>query len=134
MKKDISFPAVTGISIAVVRQMSELNQPEWFVYLLNDNDFSIYNLFITSRGYGEINGEQRQTSVLRHAFDIVEAKSQVLVEPIHPDVFPLNNEYWVSYYIGEEIYDKRFVFVPDSIIEENLINIPALNQQGVLHE
>jgi len=35
----------------------------------------------------------------------------MLIEPIDPNVLHLNNEYWVSYYIGSQIYDKRFVFV-----------------------
>lgn len=134
MKKDISLPVVTGVSIAIVRKMNEIQQAEWFVYFINDNDHGIQNLFITSRGYGEIDGETRQTSTLRHAFDYVEPKSQVLVEPIQPEVFPLNNEYWVSYYIGDVIYDKRFTFVPDSIVEGNLTKIPALNLMGILHE
>ncbi len=134
MIKDIAIPNVKGVSVAVVRKINEVQQPEWYVYLLNQNDHGLQNLLVTSRGYGEIGGEQRQTSVLRHAFDYVEPKSQVLIEPIQPDVFPLNNEFWVSYYIGESIYDKRFTFVPESIIEANLIKIEPLNLMGVLHE
>ena len=53
---------------------------------------------------------------------------------ITPDVFHLNNEYWVSYYIGNQIFDKKFIFVPDSIREENLILIENLNLKGILHE
>lgn len=134
MKKDIDIPSVKGVYVAVVRKMNEIQESEWYVYLLNENDHGLQNLLVTSRGYGEIGGEQRQTSVLRHAFDFVQPKSQVLIEPIQPDVFPLNNEFWVSYYIGESIYDKRFTFVPESIIEQNLIKIEPLNLMGVLHE
>ena len=61
------------------------------------------------------------------------AHSTALVEPIDPAVFHLNNEYWVSYYIGTQIYDKRFIFVPDTICEENLSFIPELELKGVLH-
>jgi hypothetical protein len=45
----------------------------------------------------------------------------------------LNNEYWVSYYIGSQIFDKRFVFVPDTICEENISFIKELEMEGVLH-
>ncbi len=134
MKKDIAIPLVEGVFVAVVRKTNQVLQPEWYVYLINDNGHGLENLLVTSRGYGEIEGETRQTSVLRHAFDFVEPKSQVLIEPIQPDVFPLTNEFWVSYYIGETIYDKRFTFVPESIIEDNLIKIEALNLMGILHE
>jgi len=39
----------------------------------------------------------------------------------------------VSYYIGSQIYDKRFVFVPETICEENLVFIQELEKEGVLH-
>ncbi|MEJ0054514.1 MAG: hypothetical protein WDN75_02030 [Bacteroidota bacterium] len=63
----------------------------------------------------------------------VPAKGSALIEPIDSGVFHLNNEYWVSYYIGPQIYDKRFVFVPDTIREENLTFIKELDREGVLH-
>jgi len=52
---------------------------------------------------------------------------------IDASLFHLNNEYWVSYFVGNQIYDKKFIFVPESIIEQNLIHVPILNMQGVLH-
>jgi hypothetical protein len=134
MRKDIIMPTVEGVYVAVVRKFNENKIAEWYVYLINDNTFPLENLIVSSRGYGEIEGEQRQTSVLRHAFGTIAAQSQVLVEPIDSSVFPLYNEYWVSYYIGMDIYDKRFTFVPESIIEDNLITIKQLNVLGILHE
>lgn len=134
MKKDIAIPTVKGVFVAVVRKMNEMHQAEWYVYLINDNDFTLENLLVSSRGYGEIGGETRQTSTLRQVFGNVGPKSQIVIEPIQPEVFPLNNEFWVSYYVGETIYDKRYTFVPESIIEDNLIKIEQLNLMGILHE
>jgi len=57
----------------------------------------------------------------------------VQVETIMPDVFHLNNEYWVSFYVESKIFDKKFIFVPDSIVEENLQPIVELGLDGVLH-
>jgi len=74
-----------------------------------------------------------KTSVLRHVFEQVPAKSAVKVEPIDPAIFHITNEYWVSYYVGEKIFDKKFVFVPESIIAENLVDIALLNAKGILH-
>lgn len=134
MKKDIIFPVVSGVSVAIVRTKTEQNIEQWNVYCMNENSFAIGNLIISARGYGSIANEYRETSTLRYSFGDVGANSFVLVEPIDPSVFPLNNEYWVSYYIGDIIYDKRFIFVPDSIVENNLIPIKILNMEGVLHE
>jgi hypothetical protein len=65
--------------------------------------------------------------------ETVPGNSAALIEPIDPAIFHLNNEYWVSYYIGRQIFDKKFVFVPDAIREENISFIKELDMEGVLH-
>jgi len=133
MKKDIDIPEVKNVTLAVVREKNLVNQEEWKIYLINNNDFPIENTLVASRGYGEKDGEEQRTSTLRHFLETVKGKSSAIVESIDPKVFHLNNEYWVSYYIGREIYDKRFVFVPDTICEENLVFIKEIEKEGVLH-
>jgi hypothetical protein len=133
MIKDIIIPEVKNVTLAVARQKNIGESDEWKVYLINSNDFPIENTLVASQGYGEKDGEQQRTSILRHYLETVPANSAALVEPIDPAVFHLNNEYWVSYYIGRQIYDKRFVFVPDTIREENLSYIKELEMEGVLH-
>jgi hypothetical protein len=133
MKKDIEIPEVKNVTLAVVREKDILQQDEWKVYLINSNEFPLENTLVASKGYGEKEGEQQRTSTLRHFLETVPADGYALVEPIDPKLFHLNNEYWVSYYVGSQIYDRRFVFVPDSICEENLTFIKELDKEGVLH-
>lgn len=133
MKKDIEIPEVKNVTVAVAREKTLLNTDEWKVFLINNNAFEIENTLVASKGYGEKNGEQQKTSVLRHFLESVPAHGTALIEPIQEEVFHLNNEYWVSYYVGTQIYDRRFVFVPGSICEENLTFIKELNAEGVLH-
>jgi hypothetical protein len=133
MIKDIKFPEVKNVTLAVARQKNIGERDDWKVYLINNNDFAIENTLVASKGYGEKDGEQQRTSILRHFLDVIPANSAALIEPIDPAVFHLNNEYWVSYYIGSQIFDKRFVFVPDAIREENLCFIKELEMEGVLH-
>ena len=133
MMKDIEKPEVKNVTLAVARKKNTGEQDEWKVYLINNNDFAIENTLVASKGYGEKDGEPQQTSILRHYLDTIAPNSAVLIEPIDPTVFHLNNEYWVSYYIGRQIFDKRFVFVPDTICEENITFIKELEMEGVLH-
>ncbi len=133
MIKDIKIPEVKNVTLAVARTKDEVQNAEWKVYLINNNQFPIENTLVASKGYGEKDGEQQKTSILRHYLDTIDANSAVLIEPIDPSVFHLNNEYWVSYYIGAQIFDKRFVFVPDTINEENISFIKELEMEGVLH-
>ena len=133
MRKDIDIPEVKNVTIAVARKKNIGESDEWSVHIINDNNHPIENTLVASKGYGEMNGEQQKTSTLRHFLQTVPAKSSMLIEPIDPAVFHLNNEYWVSYYVGTQIFDKRFVFVPDSIREENITFIKQLDMEGVLH-
>lgn len=133
MMKDIAIPEVKHVTLAVVRKQSIGESDEWKVYLINNNEAPITNTLVSSKGYGIKDGEEQRTSILRHYLDTIDSHAAVLIEPIDPAVFHLNNEYWVSYYIGKEIFDKRFVFVPESIKEENLTYIKELDMQGVLH-
>ncbi len=133
MIRDIHLPLVRNVTLAVVRERNILLQDEWKVFLINNNEADIENTLVASTGYGEKDGEQQKTSTLRHFLQTVPGNSTALVEPLDADVFHLNNEYWVSYYIGSQLFDKRFIFVPDSICEENLTFIKELECEGVLH-
>jgi len=133
MKKDIDIPPVENITLAVAREKNLLEQYEWKVYLINNNLFDIDNTLVASKGYGEKDGETQRTSTLRHFLQTVAAQTTIAIEPIDPNVFHLNNEYWVSYYVGSQIHDKKFVFVPDSICEANITFIKELQLEGVLH-
>lgn len=133
MKKDIETPEVKNVTLAVVREKNILNQDDWKVFIINNNTYPLENTLVASQGYGEKKGEQQRTSTLRHFLETVPAEGFAMVEPIDSALFHLNNEYWVSYYVGSQIYDRRFVFVPESICPENLTFIRELNMEGVLH-
>lgn len=132
MRKDIEIPVVTDIAVAVVNEVNELNESEWNVYIINLKNRLIEGVLVSSRGYGEIKNEIRRTSELRHFLDSMEPKSFKKIEPIMEDVFMLNNEYWVSFYLEKQMFDKKFIFLAESIRKENCINIPVLNKPGVL--
>ena len=132
MIKDLPENNVKDIAIAVALERESVECKIWYVYLINLKNEPIENVLITSKGYGEKNGEQVKTSVLRHMIPVVDSKGYKLIEPIDEQTFGLNNEYWLSYYIGGNIYDKKFIFLPESIVEMNFIKLPVLNKPGVM--
>lgn len=133
MKKDINFLPVEGVQIAIARKENIVGGYDWQVFLINQKDVPIRTVFVTSKGYGLKDDEEQKTSTLRHFFVEVQPDAYEVVETIMPDVFHLNNEYWVSYFIDEQIFDKKFIFVPDSIVEENLVTVPVIGLEGILH-
>ena len=133
MKKDIEFPQVKGIEVAIVRTLNDFEEYEWYVYLMNRNDFEISNILITSKGYGKKEGNEQKTSVIRQMIEVLAPKSFTQIERIDPELFHLTNEYWVSYYIDRKIFDKKFIFLPETIVDEHIFMIDFLNMEGVLH-
>lgn len=132
MKKDLPENRVEDVAIAIALMSETPEVKNWTVYLINLKNEPITNVLITSKGYGEKDGKQVKTSLLRHFVGDVAAQSYAGVEAIDTAVFGLTNEYWLSYYIGKDIYDKKFIFLPESIIDSNLIRIPLLNKPGVM--
>src|SRR5687767_1552308 len=109
MIKDIPEFKVEDVAVAVVREdesipIEGLNEEvEWSVYIINLKDKPLENVLITSEGYGDLHGEKRKTSTLRHFLDTIPAKSFARIESIMESVFGLNNEYWVSFYQNRDI-------------------------------
>jgi len=134
MLRDIHLVAVEDIAMAVVPSDESLPVEEqiWEVFILNLKQTPIENVIIASQGYGVFNGEDVKTSTLRHYLGDLAPMSFTLIEPIEQKVFGLNNEYWLSFYIKKEIFDKKFIFLPESINESYFTNIPFLNRKGVM--
>jgi hypothetical protein len=132
MIKDLPKNLVEDIAVAVALEGESPESKTWYVYIINLKSQPIENVLVTSKGYGEKDGEQVKTSVLRHMIPQLESNKSALIEPIDEETFGLNNEYWVSYYIGKEIFDKKFIFLPESIVESNFIKLPVVNKPGVM--
>ncbi len=132
MKKDIPELAVIGVAIAIVKEMNKEGVYEWNAYLLNLRDEKMEGVLITSTGYGMIEGEKRITSTLRHFLDTLAPNSYKKFEPLIEDVFGLTNEYWLSFFENRQMYDKKYIFLPESITEANLTTIPLIKKKGVM--
>ena len=136
MLKDIPDLKVEDIALAVVPDVPPGEMPDeatvWDVFLINLKKQKIHGVLVSSKGYGSLEGKDVKTSVLRHFFDELDPMSAALVEPIDRQVFGLNNEYWVSFYVDKVIYDKKYLFLPESILVDNFSTIPVLNKAGVM--
>lgn len=132
MKKDLPENIVEDISIAVSLESETPQAKSWYVYLINRKEETISNVLITSKGYDISDGKNIKTSVLRHFIGDIEGNSFAMIEPIDDALFGLTNEYWLSYYIDDTIYDKKFIFLPESIVDDNFVKLPILNKPGVL--
>lgn len=133
MKADISVPEVENVFMAAVQEWSDdFMAKMWYVYVVNDSDFDIDSVMVVSKAFGTIDGEMKKTSLLRHAFPQIPAVSVVKVEMVQDDVLTLNNEFMLTYFMDNKLYDKKFIFKANSINENTVEEVPILFIDGVI--
>lgn len=133
MKKDIEIPKSENVYLAAIPEWNDDFQEEsWYVYLVNNTDKPLEMVLIVSRAYGIINNEQRKTGTFRHAFKEVPAKQAIKVELLENNVLQLNNEFAVTYFLDNKMFDKKFIFKTNTINKKALSDVPATNVRGVL--
>ncbi len=125
---------VENVVVAVVPEENPQpgTLPEWYVYLINLRPEPLEGVIVSSKGYGELEGKEIKTSVLRQFIDKLPEYSFIKLEWIEPKLFGITNEFWVSYYQHGRIFDKQYVFVTDSIIQDNFSEVPLLEKRGVV--
>ncbi len=129
MKKDIEIPIAKDVYVAIVHEWNEeFLSKDWNAYILNDRTTSIEMVIIVSKGF---KGDKK-TSIMRHAIGVVKSKSFEKIEVVQEDVLAFNNEFFVTYYADNKLYEKRFIFESGSVIVDNLTPIPMIEKEGVL--
>jgi hypothetical protein len=131
MLKDIKDPISEGVTVAAVYELSKDGELVWNVYVLNYKDVAIDGVLVTSKGYGELNGKEVETSTLRHFVKEIPAQSVARIEPLQEDVFALINEYFVTYYEGNTLFERKFIFDSYSISVKNTVPITFMGQNGI---
>lgn len=131
MNTEELYRRVEDVAVAVVPE-EEKGEEVWRVYLINFKDDPISNILVNSKGYGEKDERHVKTGTLRQFFDEIEPKSFVMIEFISKELFSINNEFWISFWYKDYLYDKKFIFLTDTIIRENLTPIPLVNKSGVM--
>lgn len=133
MKKDISIPEVQNVFLAAIQQWNDdFMDKVWYAYLVNDSDFQLDSVMVVSKAFGTIDGEMRKTSLLRHAFMEIPPVSVVKIEMIEESVLALNNEFMVTFFISNTLYDKKYTFRANSINTDNTEEVSILFVDGVV--
>ena len=111
MKKDINIPEVENVFMAAIQEWNDdFLDNVWNVYLINDSDHDLHDIMVVSKAFGTIYGDMKKTSLLRHAFIEIPPVSVVKIEMVEKSVLALNNEFMVTFFIGNTLYDKKYIF------------------------
>ncbi|MGC1631203.1 MAG: hypothetical protein WA749_03720 [Gelidibacter sp.] len=129
MKKDIEIPKVEGVYVAVVSEYNDIYKTQdWNAYIINDKDVDLEIVLIVTSGYSE----NKMTSIFRKKLDVLPKKSYAKIELMQEDLFALNNEFKVTFFEGNAMFEKTYLFRKNTINEKALQNFPLMQAKGVL--
>lgn len=129
MKKDIEIPQVKGVYVAAVRvENKAFRSQDWNAYLINDKNEPIEMVLIIARGYDD----KDNTSTMRHSIKILPAKSYAKIEFMQDEVLRLNNEFLVTFFIDNRMYEKKFTFNKNTVKEGAAVKLPVIPEKGIL--
>ncbi|MBP93036.1 MAG: hypothetical protein CMC55_02830 [Flavobacteriaceae bacterium] len=129
MKKDIEIPKVEGVYIAVVNEYNDVYKTQdWNAYIINDKDVDLEMVIIVTSGYSK----DKATSIFRKKIDTLPAKSYAKIELMQEDLFALNNQFQVTFFKGNTMFDKTYLFRKNTINLKALQAIPLMDVKGVL--
>ncbi|MCK0157493.1 hypothetical protein MWU65_09910 [Cellulophaga sp. F20128] len=131
MKKDIEIPIVKDVAIALAQEWDEtFSGKDWNAYIINHKTTAIDMVLVVSKGYDD----DRKTSTMRHSLGTLAAKSCAKIELVPDDVLQLNNVFYVTFFAGDKLYEKNYIFKKNSVLENNMTFIPILEKEGILVE
>lgn len=129
MKKDIEIPKVEDVYIAVVNEYNDIYKTQdWNAYIINDKTEDLDIIIIVTNGYSE----DKITSTFRKKLDKLPAKSYAKIELMQEELFALNNQFKVSFFQGNKMFDKTYLFKKNTINLKALQPIPLMEARGVL--
>ena len=129
MKKDIKIPKVEGVYLAVVNEFNDVYKTQdWNAYIINDKEVDLDIVLIVTNGYSD----KKITSTFRKKLDKLPAKSYAKIELIQEELFALNNQFKVTFFEGNTMFEKTFLFRKNTINIKALQPIPLMEARGVL--
>lgn len=129
MRKDIEIPQTKNVHIVAVKEWDkEFLGEHWNIYVVNNRNDEIFTVLVISRG----KSEDRKTSTLRHGLGDIQPKTAAKVEFIPTEVLGFTNEYLLTFFAENKLFERKFIFEPNSISDENVTEIPILERVGIL--
>lgn len=129
MKKDIILPEVKDVYIAVVQEEHlEYKSLDWNAYIINNSDVELDTVLIVSQGYSE----RKMTPPMRHSIAKLPARSYAKIEYLQEKVLELNNSFKVTFFEGNKMFDKSYLFRRNTINQKALQTIPLMQLKGIL--
>jgi hypothetical protein len=129
LKKDIQIPEVTGVEMAMVYEYNDIYKTnDWNVYIINNKKVDLEMVVVVTQGFSNT----KITSLFRKKIDVLPANSFAKIEYIQPELFKLNNRFQVTFFEGNTLFEKTFLFKENTVKEGALRMITEIKKRGIL--
>lgn len=117
------------VYVAVVFEYNDIYKTyDWNAYIINDKNVDLDLVLIVTSGYSK----DKTTSIFRKKLDKLPAKSYAKIELMQEDLFALNNQFKVTFFENNKMFDKTYLFRKNTINKNALQPIPLMEVRGVL--
>lgn len=129
MIKDIETHQVKNLFLAITKEYNTtFKTHDYYAYLINEQELDLEMVLIVSNGFdGDV-----ETSQMRHKIEKLPARSFAKIELMQEDVLKLNNEFKVTYFESNKMFEKNFMVQKGLIKEGSLRMIKILNKRGMI--
>ena len=98
------------------------------MYIINNKNIDLEMIVIVTQGFSDT----KITSLFRKKIDVLPANSFAKIELIQPELFTLNNRFQVTFFEGNTLFEKTFLFKENTIKEGALRMIDEIKKRGIL--
>ncbi len=115
MKKDIEIAKVENLHLAIIQEYNTtFKTNDYYIYLINEKEVDLEMVLIVSKGFDE----KKITSKMHHKIDKLPAHSAAKVELIQEDVLQLNNEFKITFFENNKMFEKDFMIPKKQLRKE----------------
>lgn len=129
MKKDIEIPHIEQLFLAISKEYNSVfKSNDYYAYLINERNQDLEMVLIVSKGFDAL----RETSSMRHKIEKLPARSFAKIELIQEEVLDLQNEFKITFFENNKMYEKNFILKKEMLKEALFKEVKILNKRAII--
>ena len=132
MRKDIDIHDDFYLALAFIPvPAAEQEPPQWEAFIYNAKQQPLEHVIINVSAMGIIDGVEKETGTMRFYIEKMEPESYKKFEILLHDTLLLQNTYWISFYQGNEIGEKKLHVQLSEQWADDLTLLPLIDRAGI---
>jgi hypothetical protein len=132
MIKDIDIHDDLYVALAFMPLPTEQQEPpQWEAYIYNAKKTLLEHIIINVSACGVIDGIEKETGTMRFYIEKLEPESFKKFEILLHEALLLKNTYWISFYEGSAIGEKKLSVQLDANWSDDLSILPLIDKAGI---